>query len=72
MQSTIRTINLICFASNNFRESIVSSLFKLGIVASPVDTQCWLNRRVEENNLLTILVLPDKNTKVDPENRTLV
>jgi DNA-binding NtrC family response regulator len=62
MQNTINTINLVCFASNNFRESIVSSLLKLGIVASPVDTQCWLNRRIEENNLLTVLVLPEKNT----------
>lgn len=61
MQSTtINTINLVCFASNNFRESIVSSLLKLGIVALSVDAQCWLNKRVEANNLLTVLVLPEK------------
>jgi DNA-binding NtrC family response regulator len=61
MQSTtINTINLVCFASNNFRESIVGSLLKLGIVALSVDTQCWLNKRVEANNLLTVLVLPEK------------
>ncbi len=61
MQRTINAINLVCLASNDFKDTIVSTLQKLSITISQIDSICWLNGHTKKNNTLTILVLPDKN-----------
>jgi DNA-binding NtrC family response regulator len=59
MLRTKNAINLVCLASNDFKESIVNTLKKLDISIAIIDTDHWIKGHIEGNNPLTILVLPD-------------
>lgn len=65
MQRAINSIKLVCLASKDYQESLVSLLQQMGDTLSLIDSKCWLEGQIKEPNSLIILVLPEKILPVD-------
>ena len=65
MQRTTNTIKLVCLASMDYQEPVVSLLHQSGDTFSLIDSKCWLEGQIKDPNSLILLVLPEKNFMVD-------
>ena len=61
----MKTIKLVCLASDNTQESIIPLLQLPGHTLSLIEPNSWLECKIKDPNTLIILVLPEKDLLVD-------
>lgn len=65
MQDTMSTIKLICLASKDCQEEVVSLLEHLGDTFSLIECTRWLEGQISDPNSPVILILPEKELMID-------
>jgi DNA-binding NtrC family response regulator len=65
MQKTINTIKLVCLASKDCQEEVVSLLEHLGDTFSLIESKRWLEGQISDPSSPVILVLPEKELMID-------
>jgi DNA-binding NtrC family response regulator len=70
--SRINTINLICLASNDYKESVARLITRIGISISVIDSKSWIDGKFGNSIAPIILVLSEKKIIVDRILKTIV